>query len=128
MIVLKKTQDVVMNVLNKFIYYIPRLVHIVILPILYIGILWYPKGRDWEIVGLIFLAAILFYPLIMKSNKKLLFYFSCLTYIAIIGLFFPKYLLSKSDFWDYRNIIFFDMLLLFISDTYAFLKKENKWF
>lgn len=110
-----------MNVLNKLLFYISRLVHIAILPIIYVGILWYPEGKYWEIIGLIILVLMLFYPLIMKFNKSILFWASIITYTLVIGLFFPIYLFSEKYPFDYKNIIFYDMCFLILVDAWLYL-------
>lgn len=126
--VLKNRQDVVMNVLNKFIFYIPRIIHILLLPMMYVVTLWFPNGKYWEVIGLVILILIPFYSLVMKKCRSYFFWISFFTYILVIYLFFPEHLFSEKYPLDYKNIIFFDMLLLLITDTYLYFKNKKNYF
>lgn len=114
-----------MTVLDKFIFYVPRIIHILLLPMIYVVTLWFPNGRYWEIIGLVILILIPFYPLMRKILKEYFFWISFFTYILVIYLFFPEYLFSEIYPLDYKNIIFYDMCFLILADTWLYLQKKR---
>lgn len=120
-----KEQDAAMTVLNKFIYYLPRAIHILLLPILWVAIGWYLGDKWWEAIGLILLLSIPFYPFIIKTNKALLFKVRIYVYVITILLFFPEHLFYEEYPLEYKNIIFYDMCFLLIADTWIFFKKDS---
>ena len=123
-----KKRGVVMiaSKLSKFLYYVSRSIHILILPILYSATLWYPTGRWWEILGLILLLTICFYSLIFKKNIKMLFIVRSFSYFSTALLFFPANFFTTEYGIDYRVIVFYDMCFLFLVDLWIFLQNKSE--
>lgn len=121
----KENQDVVMTALSKYFYYLSRILHIILLPILYVGILWYPVGRPWEYAGLLMLAILPFYSFGMEDDKKLLFKTRIISYIIIIALFFPIEFFKSVDIDDYRSLVFFDIAFMFSIDLWIYIKDKS---
>ena len=113
-----------MTVLNKFIYYLPKIIHVLLLPILWIAIGWFLEEKWWEAVGLFLLISIPFYQFIIK-NKELLFKVRICIYVITVFLFFPEHLFYEEYLLEYKNIIFYNMLFLFVTDTYIFFRKRK---
>ncbi len=123
---LNPKQVVVMTVSNKAIYHISRTLHILLLPILYLGIVWFLGDKWWQIIGLILLFIIPFYKPIFKKYEKFLFFLRLVTYILIILIFFPTELFSKEYFLDYKNIIFYDICFMMFVDIRIYRKNKIK--
>ncbi len=109
----------------KFLYYASRIIHILQLPLLYIGILWFARDKWWEVIGLILLFTIPFNQFIIRNNPTLLLVVRFITYIIIFVIFFPELLISKEYALDYKNTIFYDMCFLAIADLAVFFDKQE---
>lgn len=109
----------------KFLYYSSRIIHLLLLPMLYIGIVWFLEDKWWEVVGLLLLFTIPFNQFIIRNSPTLLLVVRLMTYIAIIMLFFPNLLFSKEYALDYKNIILYDMCFLAIADLAVFFDKKE---
>lgn len=132
---LKERLDVAMTALNRFIYYFPRVIHLILLPYLYVSTLWLLEERWWQILGLIMMFLILFFPFIKKFDLKFYYRISFFIYLAVIILFFPFYLFEGNssfnirNFFDYHNnVILCDMIIMLIVDMWFFSQSKLKLF
>lgn len=117
-------QDVVMTASSKFLYYTSRIIHLLLLPILYIGILWFPDENRWTVTGLLLLFIA---PLTWFFSKKniLLLFLKCAMYICTIIIFFPTELFSTEYPFNYKNVIFYDICFLATVDISIFFERKS---
>lgn len=111
----KRHRDVVIHVpaLSKNLYYMSRFIHILLLPIVFLSALWFPTERWWEIIGLVIIFAICFYPIVIKINIRVFLILSFFSYLIVAFLFFLINIFESGYFFDYRVFVFADMLSFF---------------
>ena len=116
-----------MNVLDKLIFYTPKIIHVLLLPMLYVVILWFPNGRYWEVIGLIILLLIPFIFFIRRFDIRVYYKFIFPAYLIAIILFFPFNIFEDgvfigiNNFFNYHsNVILVDIMLMFFVDLWFF--------
>lgn len=119
----KKKRGAVMTAPNKRLFYISRIIHVILLPVLCLSIIWYPNDKWWEFLGIPLLIFVSIYSKKFIKNENLLFSIRVFTYLLISIIYFPLFFYKENTGLDYTSIIFFDMIFLFIVDCKIFLNR-----